>query len=45
MKPAANFVVLAAAAVVAAVLFASRRERRPIPDAGTWEPTEAAEDG
>ena len=42
MKPVINLAVLAAAAVVAAVLVASRRERRPAPEAGTWEP---AEDG
>ena len=40
MKPAVSLVVLATAAAVAVVLVASRRERRPVPDSGTWEPAE-----
>lgn len=40
MKPAINLAVLAAAAAVAVVLVASRRERRPAPEAGVWEPAE-----
>lgn len=38
MKNVLNVAVLAAAAAVAVVLVATRKERRPTPEAGTWEP-------
>jgi hypothetical protein len=38
MKSALNLAVLAAAAAVAIVLVATRKERRPAPEAGTWVP-------
>lgn len=40
MKPVINVAILAAAAAVAVFLVASRRERRPAPQAGTWEPAD-----
>jgi hypothetical protein len=40
MKQALNLAVLATAAAVAVVLVASRRDRRPVPEKGTWEPAE-----
>ncbi len=38
MKRALNLAVLAAAAAVAVTLVASRKERRPTPEPGTWVP-------
>ena len=38
MKRALNLAVLAAAAAVAITLVASRKERRPTPEPGTWVP-------
>ncbi len=38
MKRILNLAVLAAATAVAITLVASRRERRPTPEAGTWVP-------
>jgi hypothetical protein len=43
MKQALNVAILAAAAAVAVVLVASRRDRRPVPEPGTWEPAESSE--
>ena len=43
MKPVINLAILAAAAAVAVVIVATRRERRPAPEAGTWEPTDPSE--
>jgi len=43
MKPIVNVAVLAAAAAVAVALVVSRRERRPAPEAGTWEPAERSD--
>jgi hypothetical protein len=43
VKPVINLAVLAAAAVVAVALVAARKERRPIVEPGTWEPTDRSD--
>lgn len=43
MKPIINVAVLAAAVAVAVALVVTRKERRPAPEAGTWEPADRSD--